>query len=153
MRWMGDTISSLDVLNTHNLAVGVLEVVIALHAHHIAHLDIKPDNIVVDNQGRCTLIDFGHSQMFSSFTDASVDGPRGTSTWQGPEVEEEGHCYNAFLADVWSVGAVLTFLAQRDLPLLDVGSRMQVSCPERRLSLPAALAIICSWLAPTQVRV
>ncbi|KAF8993459.1 hypothetical protein BDZ89DRAFT_1085723 [Hymenopellis radicata] len=75
MRWMGDTISSLDVLNAHNrrsLAVGVLEVVIALHTHHIAHLDIKPDNIVVDNEGR--LIDFGHSQMFSSFTDASVDG-------------------------------------------------------------------------------
>ncbi|KAF9029809.1 kinase-like protein [Hymenopellis radicata] len=152
MRWMGNIISSPVVLDTHNrrsLAASVLEAVIALHAHCIAHLDIKLHNIVVDNEGLCTLIDFGHSRRFASMTDAFVDGPRGTITWQGPEVEEGGR-YHAFQADVWSVGAVLAFLGQLDgdLPLLKVGSQMMIRCPEERLSLSSALSTIHSWRGP-----
>ncbi|KAF9049487.1 kinase-like protein [Hymenopellis radicata] len=152
MRWMGNTISSPVVLGTHNrrsLAASVLKAVIALHAHRIAHLDIKSDNIVVDNEGLCTLIDFGHSRRFASLVNAYIDGPRGTITWQGPEVGE-GRRYHAFQADVWSVGAVLVFLGELDgdLPLLKIGSEMMVRCPWERLSLSSALSIICSWCGP-----
>lgn len=108
---------------------------------------------MVDNEGLCTLIDFGHSGRFSSLTDVFVNGPRGTVTWQGPEVEE-GHNYDAFLADVWSVGAVLAFLGRSgggDLPLLEVGLKMMVPCPKERLSLSSALGIVRSSLVAQHV--
>ncbi|KAF8912264.1 kinase-like domain-containing protein [Mucidula mucida] len=152
MRWMDNMIFSPIVLHTHNhrrLATSVLQVIIALHAQHVAHLDIKSVNILVDNEGLCTLIDFGHSQRFASESvadDVFVNGPRGTQLWQGPEVEE-GRRYHAFQADVWSVGAVLALLGQLDgdLPLRAVGRQMMVRCPEERLSPALALSIVHSW--------
>lgn len=36
--------------------------VVYLHSRGLAHLDIKPGNIVVANDGRCKLTDFGCSR-------------------------------------------------------------------------------------------
>ena len=36
----------------------------AMHSHNILHLDIKPDNIVIDENGKAVLIDFGTAQLY-----------------------------------------------------------------------------------------
>lgn len=37
----------------------------AMHSHRVLHLDIKPDNVVIDENGEAVLIDFGVAQLYS----------------------------------------------------------------------------------------
>jgi len=41
----------------------LLDALEAVHGHSLLHMDIKPGNILMDNTGRCTLIDFGSSKQ------------------------------------------------------------------------------------------
>ena len=45
-----------------DLTAQLLEALETIHAHNIWHLDIKPANILVDNNGQAVLIDFGASK-------------------------------------------------------------------------------------------
>ena len=42
-----------------NIAVNLAKAVQSLHAEDTIHLDLKPDNILLDDAGNLTLIDFG----------------------------------------------------------------------------------------------
>ncbi len=44
----------------------MLEALGGIHAANLWHLDIKPSNIMIDNQGNVTLIDFGSSKQIDS---------------------------------------------------------------------------------------
>jgi serine/threonine protein kinase len=44
----------------------------AVHQHGIHHLDIKPDNVIVQSSGRVVLIDFGAARQGTSFGDTSI---------------------------------------------------------------------------------
>jgi membrane-associated tyrosine/threonine-specific cdc2-inhibitory kinase len=70
-----------------------------LHDQQFLHLDIKPDNIFISNQGFYKLGDFGLSQFISS------DGNKGEgdSRYLAPEVL--GSEQNSTASDVFSIGA------------------------------------------------
>ena len=91
----------------------LIEGVAFLHSQCIAHLDIKPQNIVVvPNQ--LFLIDFDISVRVDG-PSALIDRWRGTPAWMAPEI---GHrdgpkCwYSPIRADLWSCGLVLQYLAR-----------------------------------------
>ncbi len=44
----------------------------AVHAQGIHHLDIKPDNVIVQSSGRVVLIDFGAARQGTTFGDTSI---------------------------------------------------------------------------------
>ena len=46
-----------------NLLVQMVDALSAIHKHSIWHMDIKPGNILMDSNGKCTLIDFGSSKQ------------------------------------------------------------------------------------------
>jgi serine/threonine protein kinase len=117
-----------------------LEGVSFLHEHGIAHLDLKPGNVLVgySDKPRLALIDFGISVLAKS-KEIMVEGYRGTPLWSAPEVgTEDGPKmrYSPILADRWSCGRVLRHI--RDFhPINDTS--VFVSVQEELLSpVPSA---------------
>ena len=92
-----------------------LEGVSFLHEHGVAHLDLKPLNVLVGHvdesspQPRLSIIDFGISVRVEN-EKTMVQGYRGTLSWTAPEVGAEygpPKTYSPILADRWSCGRVL----------------------------------------------
>ncbi|KAH9008297.1 kinase-like domain-containing protein, partial [Lactarius deliciosus] len=58
-----------------------------LHNRGVLHGDLKAANILVDNDLRCVISDFGQSEMKSEvYRISRVSQPRGTLRWQAPEL-------------------------------------------------------------------
>ncbi|RXW12073.1 hypothetical protein EST38_g13781 [Candolleomyces aberdarensis] len=79
----------------------LLDGVAYLHKNRIAHLDLKPDNLVYNNAGQLKIIDFGLAVRVEG-EDTEVQGYCGTQGWTAPEVGEIGgprRRYSAIKAD------------------------------------------------------
>ena len=95
-----------------DLSHQLIEGVAFLHRHGIAHLDIKPQNIVVLGS-RLLIIDFDISVCVDG-PDALINRWCGTPGWMAPEIgHEDGpkRLYSPIRADLWSCGRVLQYLA------------------------------------------
>jgi serine/threonine protein kinase len=82
-----------------------------VHAQGILHLDIKPKNIVIDEQGEPRLIDFGLARAEHAWTaEQGTAGISGTLEFMAPE-QTRGEVRKLGPAtDVFSLGGVLYFL-------------------------------------------
>ncbi|MFO0892549.1 MAG: serine/threonine-protein kinase [Isosphaeraceae bacterium] len=92
------------------VVAAVAEAVAYLHTRGVVHLDIKPDNILIDQQGRPRLIDFGLARL-QDFWSRGDDGPfGGTPAYMAPEqaCSEVGRIGPA--TDVFNMGGVLYYL-------------------------------------------
>lgn len=92
----------LDPASTARLAVQLLSALVVLHRRGIAHLDIKPENVMVRG-GRPTLVDFGSARRLGSLQ--PVGHPVGTVGYAAPEMEACDPVSAAM--DVYGVGATL----------------------------------------------
>ena len=83
-----------------------------LHSHGVAHLDIKPRNLVYANPGHLQIIDFDSAVQVES-EEGVIQGLCGTYGWRAPEIgddeEEAGPppVFSPIRADRWSCGQVL----------------------------------------------
>jgi serine/threonine protein kinase len=70
-----------------------------LHDHNIAHLDLKPTNLIVDKRlYELYIINFGLTVELNSL-DCIIKGYCGTKGYVAPEVDDEKY-YNLFLVDM-----------------------------------------------------
>ena len=71
-----------------------------LNSRNICHRDLKPDNIIIDENGYLKLIDFGNSIILNGFTNTMT----GTPHYMAPEILLRGGY--GFSCDYWSIGII-----------------------------------------------
>ena len=81
------------------------------HSNNIVHRDIKLDNIIIDDNLKITLIDFGLSKNFSK--SKIMKSTTGSPLFMAPEVLHKKYSNKC---DVWSIGVVMYVLLSKRLP-------------------------------------
>lgn len=91
----------------------LLEGIEFMHRNHIAHHDIKPSNLYIDNNGRCKLGDLGISRRYKPGELSTQYNC--TVSYASPEVLHT-RPYDPYKADIWSLGMTLYQLSTGALP-------------------------------------
>jgi Protein kinase domain len=116
---------------------GLIKGLAYLHELCIAHRDIKPDNLVVDQDFCLKIIDFDIALQLKN-EDEEVDDECGTTHWMAPEVKTST-TYSPIRADRWSCGRVLLYLFDEletdDERLRAIGRKLEAHNPNQRPSL------------------
>jgi serine/threonine protein kinase len=148
----GGWLTSLNNLNEQlwSVSLQLVEAVAFMHEHNVAHMDLKPQNVIIPAQGgRLSIIDFSISIRVGG-PDVTCSGVVGTEDYIAPEVRKGQ--YKPILADLWSCGKTLKELcacchysADRTR-LLEIASRLMKWDPEAR----PKMSTVQEWMAPTQ---
>lgn len=93
-----------------------------LHEKGIVHRDIKSDNVMVANDGRIKITDFGYGAQLNKEQDKRKSVV-GTTYWMAPEVikAENYDCK----VDVWSLGMMVMEMVEGQPPYMDEPSTMR----------------------------
>ncbi|OHT01158.1 hypothetical protein TRFO_01775 [Tritrichomonas foetus] len=122
------------------------------HTQKVAHLDIKPPNVLFNEFGHVALVDFGISQIGQSLTKNNAC----TIAYAPPEIvnKSAGTPIDPFKADSWSVGITLLEFALGKYPLPLSNERELInSISAAKFSIPPSLppalqSIIARCLIP-----
>ena len=123
----------LGVREAMRLALAVAEALTEAHDHGVLHRDLKPDNVLIPEDGRPRVVDFGLAKVVDSAprataADDTIDpaspppaefesdhkGPRGTPAYMAPEQWLEEEITGA--TDIWALGTMLYELLARCRP-------------------------------------
>jgi Protein kinase domain len=119
--------------NLFSIAKQLIEGIAFMHEQGVAHLDLKPENIIVDSStGRLSIIDYSVSQRVSG-PDEMFAGFAGTLGHVAPEVGQEP--YSPIRADLWSCGNVLHILSNRCQQVIRICNRLMSKNPLERPSM------------------
>lgn len=102
----------LDLKSFRIVAESCLQAVSYCHQNMIAHRDIKPTNILIDERNNIKLCDFGLSDPSKPTFVCQHDG---SLPYAPPEVLQRAF-YDPKKADIWSLGITFYFLATGKLP-------------------------------------
>jgi len=95
----GKTVSSA---TAKQYLMDILEGLKYLHAHDVVHRDLKPDNVLISEDGSVKIVDFGVSRALTKSRKAA--SKTGTIFYMAPEMfEEDGYDHRI---DLYSVGCL-----------------------------------------------
>ncbi len=103
----------LDPATAIDIVVQILRAARSAHKRGVIHRDLKPHNVILDEEGRARVTDFGIARAGAS--DMTLTGSiMGTAQYLSPE-QAQGHAVSAS-ADLYSVGVILYELLTGTVP-------------------------------------
>ena len=88
-----------------NISIQIAEGLSKAHRKGIIHKDVKPANIIIDDENIVKIIDFGLAKLLSANNQIMLSSTMGTLSYMSPE-EIKGHMID-FRTDVWSLGILM----------------------------------------------
>lgn len=128
---VGDKVGKMDEDEIWKFIKGVSYGLAYLHDNDIIHRDIKPDNILIDEQGNFVITDFGLStKMRSTLRKASARQNKstdqsGTIGYMAPEMFS-AHPNAVKATDIWALGATIYEIATGEMPFCGQGGVMEL---------------------------
>ncbi|MFJ1648290.1 serine/threonine protein kinase [Streptomyces sp. NPDC088258] len=127
------------------------EILREVHDKKLVHCDLKPENVIVEPDGRLRLIDMGHAVRVG----ATTHEPHGTRGYASPEQSDASDQGLTERADIFGLGCILLEMTVMRLPYGGLEERAERECPvlppDRLAALPpefAALALqMVRWKA------
>ena len=92
-----------------DIVIGLL----SIHGKNVLHRDIKLDNILLDENFRPKICDFGVSRFM--INEEIISEQCGTPAYIAPEIIDENG-YSGFTADIWSLGVLLYAMTTGSMP-------------------------------------
>ncbi|MFI6596743.1 serine/threonine-protein kinase [Nonomuraea sp. NPDC050536] len=123
----------LPVVQVAAIGLQVLEALRAAHAAGVMHRDVKPDNVLLAEDGRAVLTDFGIATAEGEVQVTRTGEVVGTPAYMAPERAVGGKAYPA--SDLWSLGATLYLAVEgqspfrRETALTTLGAVMHADLP------------------------
>ncbi|CAL1269621.1 unnamed protein product, partial [Larinioides sclopetarius] len=116
-----------------------------LHSLNIAHRDLKCENIMIDENQKIKIIDFGFCRSTGRFDELSCTFC-GSTAYAAPEVLQ-GIPYDPFLFDIWSLGCVLYVMVTGMMPFDDLNvTKMVENQLNKVISYPSYSQLSQSFL-------
>jgi eukaryotic-like serine/threonine-protein kinase len=142
-------IGALDAQEALAYAIEIARGLTVAHARNMVHRDIKPQNVLIDSEGRAKLTDFGISRQLEQDGMTATGRVLGTTDYVAPE-QAMGHPVDK-RSDVYSLGVVLYEMLVGQVPFhadSQVGVAMKhvneelPDVQQRRPELSAAAAMV-----------
>ncbi|KAK6913819.1 Protein kinase domain [Dillenia turbinata] len=94
----------------HDLAYGLVKALQYLHSEGVIYCDLKPSNILLDENGHTKLCDFGLARKLKDISNTPTSSlppaKRGTPCYMAPELFQDGGVHS-YASDFWALGCVL----------------------------------------------
>lgn len=97
-----------------DLSIQICEGLSKAHKMGIVHRDIKAENILIDQDGRIKILDFGLAKLKGGTQLTQEFTKMGTVSYMSPE-QVRGDIVN-HLSDIWSFGVLLYYMLTGELP-------------------------------------
>ncbi|HEY3436012.1 MAG TPA: protein kinase, partial [Solirubrobacterales bacterium] len=142
-------VGALDAQEALAYAIEIARGLTVAHARNMVHRDIKPQNVLIDSEGRAKLTDFGISRQLEQDGMTATGRVLGTTDYVSPE-QAMGHAVDQ-RSDIYSLGVVLYEMLAGEVPFQadsQVGVAMKhvnedlPDVQQRRPELSAAAAMV-----------
>ncbi|KAG0700973.1 kinase-like domain-containing protein [Suillus ampliporus] len=125
--------NNLSLRSKLDLAKQVVAGLAYLHAHSVVHGDITGLNILVDDQGRAQLSDFGVMLLLAEVPTSAQPsgGVRSAVRWTDPQLfemqkEDINPCIPTEQTDLYSIGSILLQVLTGSIPYYDIKDNISV---------------------------
>ncbi len=107
-------VGALDVQEALAYSIEIARALALAHARQLVHRDIKPQNVLIDSEGRAKLTDFGISRQLEQAGMTATGRVLGTTDYVAPE-QAMGHGADP-RSDIYSLGVVLYEMLTGEVP-------------------------------------